>query len=134
MDPIIIAALLLLQTWAPDVYQTASRYEIQEVQYEAYSGMAICEQGIIKISLPQNLTAEKAAGTLAHEAKHLNDGCPTYNNSGRLLYREAAAYRYQLQALRQIGASTALQNESLAGYWKFWWREHGSVRSLGILP
>ena len=136
MHPIVIAALLLLQTFAPDAYALVSGYEIRTVEHTAYTGTALCGQGVIIVSLPLHTNPEGMAGTLAHEAKHLLDNCPMYDNValGKRLYREGAAYRYELQVLRLIPGTATPQEWAFGWYWRMWWREHGNVRSLGILP
>lgn len=143
MHPIIIAALLLLQTWTPDVYQAVNKYEIQTVSYSYgadVAGWALCGQGIIVLVETHLYNATLVAGALAHETKHLDDGCPIYRRGGREGYYEAAAYAYQLQTWqRLVEAEVVLAapylHTWLPLYWQFYWLEHPpGTRSLGVLP
>lgn len=141
MWELIWAAMLLLSTYDPDAYEMVSRYPIQVIEEERpYAGMALCAQNTIVLVAGNNSDVLTTLGTLVHEAKHLNDGCPIYNVTGEWHPREAAAYRYEFTVLEKIRAPIGLtwwkksvQEWVMSQYWTYWWKEHGAVRSLGIL-
>jgi len=127
VHPLIVAALLLLQSLAPEEYTLVQQYQIQvEEGKRSYGGYALCKSKTIVIVIDQHHNAYDTAGTLAHEAKHLSDSCP-YN-------REAMAYRYELHTFRKINSPLYLQIWAARMYWKYYWYEHPGRLSLGILP
>ena len=131
MVSVIVAAILLLQTFAPADYQAVSQFPIQGVYGSNLpgNGWTFCGDKTLYVNLTVDSDPIRIAGTLAHEASHLQDypyGCGPA--------REAKAMRATLRVYRLIGASLWRQEWATKWYWTFWRQEHPGRWGLGLLP
>lgn len=131
MNPIIIAALLLLGTYSEEDYYAVIRYPIQAVYQPDYpaGGWTFCGDKTIYINLGVDADPTGVAATMAHEESHLSDyrfGC----GPGK----ETKAMLRTLRVYQRVDAPMWRQEWARGWYWRFWHQEHPKHWSLGIIP